>query len=570
MIRNFLNSLVGNELPKKTGEVLLYRDIPLHSKSCLFHEAYPQVMGIPLEPRPLDFFCQRYADNLHELFNGLAISKEQIDYLLMPIMTQFIKLVNILPASEHHHHSGVCGLFVHSLQCATIAVAEAEKRVLGRNVTLRQRYHDKPRWLVGAAVLGLVHDVGKIFDIEVVSENGEKWNPFSVPMWSWACQTNAKKVFVVWKKERLHKQHELRSVRTAYNRLMTDSLIGYLTEFSGDLILGAIDDAIVFGTGPFGEIIRQAEAASIRQDGQDRKRLGFTFTNTSSPLVLPILNAIKELIDTGLWSINGENSQVYVTTQGFFVRLNDALALDVHQTASKHQAPYIPSSADGLIRVLQEQNVIELFQRKDQQFSAVWSIAVGKENTKKYACVKLRNPSMFLSDCRMPATIDVLIQDNAITENEIERDEPIKPKRELQFLAPQADFLQETKLKNEGDSTQVTEAECDEEFSEPSEPQEAEKFVRRLLATLRQQMLSEKGFLLDSSLVCGEGFCSCNSLIVESILKKRKIGKKTQEMLIRLSSQRFNLYFNPIEHSFTLKGNDNEESKPNSELSIRL
>ena len=189
MIKSFLGLFADRRLKSKLIQpgcnIIRYQDIPEHSKLGLIHESYPQVVGVPIAPRSPEFFCQRYADELHDYFNRLALTKEDVDRLLMPLITSFVSLVNILPASESHHHSGVCGLFAHSIQCASAAVAEAERMMLGDKATLIQRYQDRPRWLVAAGVMGLVHDVGKVFDVEVVTENVDKWNPFASSLWAW-------------------------------------------------------------------------------------------------------------------------------------------------------------------------------------------------------------------------------------------------------------------------------------------------------------------------------------------------------------------------------------------------
>ena len=69
-------------------EVIRYRDIPKCTKLGLVHDGYPQVIGVPLVPRDPEFFCQRYADDLHQLINQLPLDKVKIDRLLMPVQTR--------------------------------------------------------------------------------------------------------------------------------------------------------------------------------------------------------------------------------------------------------------------------------------------------------------------------------------------------------------------------------------------------------------------------------------------------------------------------------------------------
>lgn len=564
MIKSLLGLFVDHRLKpmQPSGNVIRYQDIPEHSKLGLIHESYPQVVGVPIVPRSPEFFCQRYADELHDFFNRLALRKEEVDRLLMPLIARIITLVNILPASESHHHSGGCGLFAHSIQCASAAVAAAERLLMEDGATLRQRYRDKPRWLVAAGVMGLVHDVGKVFDVEVVTENGAKWNPFASSLWAWTNQTKAKQVFVLWRQDRVHKQHELRSVRLAYSRLLTNELMTYLTEVSGDLIPGAMDDAIVFGRGPLATVLKEAEMESIRRDGESRKQLGSVYTRSTSPLVTPILSAMKELLKADLWSVNKEDSQVYVTGQGTFIRLNEVSASDVHQAAVKLQAPYVPGTPEGLSRVLQEQNLIEMHTGENGQPSSIWLIEVGEGNNRKQACIKLCDPMVLFEHRKLPTPIDVAV----CNVNEAEKKDAattVPQRSKLRFMAPQTEFLQESNpQENKRVSPQVTQAECDEIPQERLKPHEAKMFVERLLATVMEQIREGRGFLVEDLVLHENGRRTCSSRKVEAILEMHKISQKTQEMLLRLISSGFRLDFDPSDHSFTFVGDDeNEESK---------
>lgn len=564
MIKSLLGLFIDHQLKpmQPSGNVIRYQDIPEHSKLGLIHESYPQVVGVPIVPRSPDFFCQRYADELHDLFNRLALRKEEVDRLLMPLITRVITLVNILPASESHHHSGVCGLFAHSIQCASAAVAAAERLLMEDGATLRQRYRDKPRWLVAAGVMGLIHDVGKVFDVEVVTENGDKWNPFASSLWAWVGQAKAKQVFVIWRQDRVHKQHELRSVRLAYSRLLTNDLMTYLTEVSGDLIPGAMDDAIVFERGPLATVLKEAEMESIRQDGESRKQLGSVYTRSTSPLVTPILSAMKGLLEAGLWSVNKENSQVYVTNQGTFIRLSEVSASDVHQTAVKLQAPYVPGTPEGLIRVLQEQNLIETHTSENGQASSVWLIKVGERNNRKQACIKLCDPMVLFEHRTPPIPIDVAVCNiNEAEKKDVATSGPQKSK--LRFMAPQTEYLQESNSReNKRASVRITRAECDEIPEEPLKPQEAKVFVERMLTTVTEQMRVGRGFLVEDLVLHENGRRTCSSRKVESVLEMHKIGQKTQEMLLRLCLTSLSLDFDPKDHSFILdKDGENEESK---------
>ena len=56
------------------------------SERALQHVTYPQVHGVPVRPQSVDFFCRRYADELHALLDALPLQQAEIDRLLMPLI----------------------------------------------------------------------------------------------------------------------------------------------------------------------------------------------------------------------------------------------------------------------------------------------------------------------------------------------------------------------------------------------------------------------------------------------------------------------------------------------------
>jgi hypothetical protein len=118
-----------------------------------------------------------------------ALTQHLPQHLIQQTVTPFLhRLVTFcwdLPASEAHHHSGAFGLITHSLDVAAHAlVAFAQSSVWWTKAPdPAQRHRMHSRWLVGTALAGLLHDMGKVFDVtvEVVPPPGEGvsawWHP---------------------------------------------------------------------------------------------------------------------------------------------------------------------------------------------------------------------------------------------------------------------------------------------------------------------------------------------------------------------------------------------------------
>lgn len=540
---------------------LTYARIPRSSERALLHVTYPQIHGVPVRPQSVDFFCRRYADELHALLDALPLQQSEIDRLLMPLIEGVIAWVNVLPASEFHHHAGSGGLFVHSVQCAAAAVASAEMLELGRSATLEQRYHNKQRWIVAAAVMGLTHDVGKIFDVEVLLDNGQRWNPCCESFIEWVRRLKVQQFYVVWRPNRNHKKHELRSVRMM-TRLMSAALVKYLTEISGDEILEAVEDAVVFGEGPLAKVLRKAEETSINKDAEDRQRIGAGLSRTSSPVLAPLLQSMNALIAGGQWTVNQDDSRVFVTNRGTFVALSDTTAREIHDKACQLLSPYVPATTVGLVRVLSENSMLVANEQGQAEARYFWSLVLHDGAKRQENCVKFRDPFLLFQDLPLPEALPAQqLQSSQQREHELDRNVGQR------FMAPQTSFLTlaesgigaADEMRAKAASADVsreelvlTHEEAQSVCTQTMTAAQAKNFVERLLNTVGQQMLAGEGFLIEHLRRRPDGNLACSALRAEALLKSRGIDEKSREVLFRLKKPTSTIRFDRDAHEFIM------------------
>lgn len=541
---------------------LTYAQIPRSSERALQCVTYPQIHGVPVKPQSVSFFCRRYADELHLLLDALPLQQEEIDRLLMPLIEGVIAWVNVLPASEFHHHAGSGGLFVHSVQCAAAAVASAEMLELGCSSTLEERYHNKQRWIVAAAVMGLMHDIGKVFDLEVLLDSGERWNPCRESFIEWVRRLKVKQFYVVWRPNRTHKKHELRSVRLM-TRLMSVDLIEYLTEISGDEILGAMEDAVVFGTGPLAKVLRKAEEVSINKDAEDRQRIGAGISRTSSPALAPLLQSMNALIEGGQWTVNQDDSRVFMTNCGVFVALSDTSAREVHDKACQFLSPYVPATPAGIIRVLSENSVLVVDEQADEDGKYFWSLMLCDKTKKRLDnCIRFRDPFLLFQGVPLPRTVSAQLLSSAQPHEQVS-----DPRSEQWVMAPQTSFMtlakaelhsmHEKRVKEIRDEMSpnpsvLTRMEVQSHCAQAMTALQAKDFVARLLNTVQQQMLTGEGFLIEDLRRLSNGNLVCSARKAESLLKNRGINEKSQEVLFRLKMPPSTIRFDRDAHVFIL------------------
>ena len=343
------------------GDDLRYEDIPCKQDRAVEAETYPQ-KSRPIPALPMHDIVDRYSGLLRSILDNLPLTSEEINRLIMPVVSRLIRLVHLLPASEAQHHSGCGGLLVHSLESAAIGLLYASNEVFDQGRTPEHRYRNQPRWICAAAVLLLIHDVGKVCDVVVTDSDGNLWNPEAQPLLDWLVSTGAKQFFVDWKPEREHKEHERRSVRFAYRYLLTDDLVHYLTAVSDGELLNAIDDALMLGSGTLSGILKLADGRSVAQDNARRKRISGDFTYVSSPLVNPIIEAMRQNIASGRWQVNTSGGAVFVSPQGVFIRAEQDMGRSIRETAVSQGFSSIPVAIDRIANVLADAGFVEVFE----------------------------------------------------------------------------------------------------------------------------------------------------------------------------------------------------------------
>ena len=538
-----------------------YDDIPSHSAVELLQSAYPQPMIASVLAQSAQYFLDRYADELHAVLDQLPLSKTDINKLIMPIVEKVIAYQGLLPASEYYHHSGLGGLLVHSLQCAAFCINLAESKTFDVALTQRENHNNKICWLVAAGLMGLLHDVGKLFDVRVFDVDGIAWNPNFQSLSNWLKERNIDKYYFTWNPSRVHKQHELRSIRLIYACFLSRDVLSYLSKYSVDDVLGAMDDAIVMKSGPLYDILRQAEACSIKKDAEDRRHLGSEFLQVSSPIITTMLMAIKRLLSSEKWSINQIESFIFITTEGIFLRLSDAMMLDLQQCALDMGNSKIPSDREGIIRMMREAQLLKPQERTaDKEWIWAFSLPTLKNAVIEDAVKLLEPASVLPSNLMAIPTIPLSLSIPSI-----------KPQKDRCFLAPTLASPKETKTvqtlpqvsvePTKGTTLpELSESEIATVRATPLTPKEAQRFIDRLILTIETQAQVGKGILLQPVTISGIDIPAYSSIPVETVLKNYGFDEKSSEVLFHLSSLADKVDIDFKKHCFFLR-RENQCSK---------
>ena len=127
---------------------------------------------------------EAYLTAIRDLLRG--IPGEAWNHLVERVLLRFALYVFDLPGSQADHHARPFGLFDHSIEVAhgNLEALSARKLHFSHDPVADEQ--ERPPWTYAAFLSGLLHDVGKLHDLEVRTEDGKHaWNPQLEPLATW-------------------------------------------------------------------------------------------------------------------------------------------------------------------------------------------------------------------------------------------------------------------------------------------------------------------------------------------------------------------------------------------------
>lgn len=508
---------------------------------------------------------ENFTPEIRAYVEVLPLEEDAVDSIIMPVVRNLLLTVHLLPASESHHHCGAGGLLIHSLQTARFAVQSAEKLLLNANATAREQFRlSSPIYLVAALGM-LIHDCGKTKDVVVVAENGEEWPADVCPLTLWL--EGRSHYYVYWRPEREHKHHELASIRFAYSRLITQTLMSYLLEKNA---VGLLDDAaegILLGSGRFARVFKEAEELSIEAELTEKRTKRMAGVHVSVPVVAVILRAVKALVSDGQWHVNRLDQtpgELFSTSEGVFMAVTAKAGSQIRSAAVRAEgAEQVPASTESILRILSDAGVIE--RGPEGSGDGFWHLKRTTHDQEGLACVKFVGPVReCFPDGVEPPVIKAKTEGNTVRllPCDSERESPQEPqiqqtRNEEQkaavgidlssLQAPRGKFLVEPTDNSEtpmAQPTAATAAEPDEDLLRPEElansagrrlaPLECRRFCQRLIHTAVRQLYEGKGELVEGGVFESESCLYAHSGPFEKVLASFGVDNFAYQTISRM------------------------------------
>ena len=246
------------------------------------------------------------------IWQRVSIDQQRFKKLYIDVINNYVEIVQLLPASEAHHHSYIGGMIDHGLEVANYALKLRQSYLLGANA------EDIPRqaqaWSAAVVYGALLHDIGKVVvDVHVEMNDGNIWYP-------WQSNLDLPYRFN-YKKDRDYSLHPC-AVTLMIKRILPDESITWLSQFPElfksflSLCSGHTEKA-----GVLAEIIQKADMFSVSNNlGGDPTKILSKPVSLMSKMIVSIRYLIEsELVLNGPKASDGwfDGKDVWVISKSF-------------------------------------------------------------------------------------------------------------------------------------------------------------------------------------------------------------------------------------------------------------
>ena len=278
--------------------------------------------------------------------------------LYQDTIERFAELVQLMPASQAHHHAVPGGLFVHTLEVLEHALALRRQHKLPMFATEKQQEDERHLWTYAVFLAALLHDVGKRLTLcRFILDNNRELEPFS----SDPAQLAGRHYRIVFNDPKYHVLHEqigLAFIGHLLSPLAQDFILPRLHVMQQ--VMGYIhgdDDAAEI----IGKIVRQADQQSTGESLQHiptRRFKGATLENIGERL----MTRLRHLLADNRFAINTRNGNVYTTGDfrtGYTYILSKTLADTLRNSLHEDGQTDIPTDNNRIFDILGEHGFAE-------------------------------------------------------------------------------------------------------------------------------------------------------------------------------------------------------------------
>ncbi|VVM79770.1 hypothetical protein PS664_02222 [Pseudomonas fluorescens] len=355
---------------------------PSHAKDLTLPQSAQTLLATPRRQHLLDQIWQR-----------TSLSRIQFKTLYLSPIERYAALVQLLPASESHHHAYPGGMLDHGLEVVACALKLRQSLLLPCGAAPETQAAQSDAWTAAVAYAALLHDLGKIaVDMHVEYADGHLWHPWHGPL--------AKPYRLRYRQGRQYRLHGPASA-LLYHQVLDPALLNWLSGFPElwstllYLLAGHHEYA-----GELGELVIRADQASVAQalGGDPSKALNAP----KHALQRKLLDGLRYLIGEELKLNQPQASDGWLT--------EDALWLVSKTVCDKLRAHLLAQGFDGIpqsniavFNVLQEHGIAQ----PNPEGKAIWAATVTGGNGWSHRFTFLKLPPALIWEVGARPTVFV-------------------------------------------------------------------------------------------------------------------------------------------------------------------
>jgi conjugal transfer pilus assembly protein TraI len=371
---------------KEATSIEHLRDIP----------RYPPFMeGLPVYPPSALLATQKeLVDGVRQIIANESLLNEHY----IPSMMRLATLVQLLPASQAHHHRGAGGMLRHSLEVGLWALQQTEGKLIRGVVAPQQRRVIEPRWRLTVFLAGLCHDLGKVVtDLTVTDrENSQKWRPYKQGLHDWAKSHNIDNYFLHWQEGRGKKHTNVSS--TLMDSVISKGTMDWISDGSTDAWVW-LTESLNNNPGSTNQIHNFMVKADQLSVERDLKSMGVAMAGyeIGVPVERYLTDIMRRLVQEGIWRINEPSARVW-NLEGTTYLVWPMAGEEIVRRTRDEDIPGLPKTVDGILDMMVEREIAFMRDEEGDPFYYISpDVITGKIPDMRMKAIRLRDQALISS-----------------------------------------------------------------------------------------------------------------------------------------------------------------------------
>lgn len=319
----------------------------------------------------------------------INLDKERFQVLYLDVIYRFAELIQLMPASQAHHHAVPGGLLIHTLEVIEGAMRLRKEYKLPAFAEPEVQERERHAWTYAVFATAILHDIGKRVTLcNFITDKGVMYSAFED---QYLPQTRHKTYKIVFNSAKYHPLHE--QIGLTFTDIFPE--VGRKFIFSHLHILKEMCAYIhgdKFNAGMIGEIIRQADQKSTGESlahSPTRKFKGANQENIGERL----MTQLRLMIASNDFVINKPNANIYTSDSGYTYCVSKVIVDALREQLAKNNEMDIPADNNRIFDIFQEYGFVETNHYSGKSIHYIRIFHLG--NNRVFTVLKFKTAKLF-------------------------------------------------------------------------------------------------------------------------------------------------------------------------------